>query len=256
MVTEPSKQGKLDIRHVFKNFSGTDGQAVDVINDLNLSIEPFEFVSLVGPSGCGKTTLLRMICGLEKPDQGELYLDDQLITEPSYERGLVFQDAELFQWCNVEKNVAFGLKARHIYKERKDDVKKYIDMVGLTGFEKALPHHLSGGMAQRVSLARTLINHPKVLLLDEPFGALDAFTRTSMQNSLIDIWQQQRMTVVMVTHDVEEAVYLSEKIVVMSPRPAGIKTIIENPMSYPRQKDSNEFLEIRKNIFSELEFDI
>lgn len=248
------EKGGLLIDNVSLAFPSMQEESVDVLKNVNLNIAPGEFVVLVGPSGCGKTTLLRTMCGLEAPQEGVVMLDGNKIDGPNCDCGFVFQKPILFEWANVEKNVAFGLKARKIYKNHLEDIPKYIDMVGLKGFEKSYPHQLSGGMAQRVSLARTLITHPRVLLLDEPFGALDAFTRVDIQNKLLDIWEEQKMTIVMVTHDVDEAIYLSSKIVVMTPRPARIKTVMDNSLPMRRNKNSAEFIEFRKQIFAELEF--
>lgn len=228
------------------------GEENDAVDNVSLDIKPGEFVSFMGPSGCGKTTLLRIIAGLLKPDEGQLYLDGEEIKGPGYERGLVFQNPELFEWLNVEQNVAFGLKARKVYKEQKENVQKYIDMVGLNGFEKALPHHLSGGMQQRTAFARALINHPKVLLLDEPFGALDAFTRVSLQDRLIELWKSIGYTAIMVTHDVEEAVVLSQKVVVMTGRPAKVSKIFEINQDYPRNRNSIEMVELKQKILEEM----
>lgn len=244
--------GHIKINNVSKQFSNLLGEENPAVNQVSLDIMPGEFVCLMGPSGCGKTTLLRIIAGLLKPDEGELFLDEELIKGPSYERGLVFQNPELFQWMNVEQNVAFGLKARKIYAQQKENVQKYIDMVGLTGFEKALPHHLSGGMQQRATFARALINQPKVLLLDEPFGALDAFTRVALQERLIELWKTFGYTAVMVTHDVEEAIVLATKIVVMSDRPATVKKIFSNDFTYPRDRDSHESIALKKEILKVL----
>lgn len=252
MVKE--KNGRVEIRSVEKKFTGQNGNEMLALCDVNLTVEPEEFVTLIGPSGCGKTTLLRLICGLEKPSDGNLYLDGEQILGTSSERGLVFQNPELFMWMNIENNVAFGLKARKIFKENKSEVQKYIELVGLNGFEKSYPHQLSGGMAQRASLARTLINQPKVLLLDEPFGALDAFTRLDMQQKLLDIWIKQRMTMIMVTHDVDEAVLLSSRIIVMSPRPARIKEVIQNELPRPRDRNSVDFLQLRRKVYNLLDF--
>lgn len=244
--------GHIRICDVSKKFTNLMGEENPAVSHVSLDIESGEFVCLMGPSGCGKTTLLRIIAGLLKADEGELFLDGDLITGPGCERGLVFQNPELFQWMNVEQNVAFGLKARKIYAQEKDNVQKYIDMVGLTGFEKALPHHLSGGMQQRVAFARALINHPKVLLLDEPFGALDAFTRVALQERLIELWQTFGYTAVMVTHDVEEAVVLATKIVVMSDRPARVEKIFDQPASYPRDRNSDEMIQMKRDILKVL----
>lgn len=240
--------GRIQLRQVSKTFINPMGEKNPVVNQVSLDIQAGEFVCLMGPSGCGKTTLLRIIAGLLKPDEGELTLEEEKITGPGCERGLVFQNPELFQWMRVEQNVAFGLKARKVYAEQKEEVQKYIDMVGLKGFEKALPHHLSGGMQQRVAFARAMINQPKVLLLDEPFGALDAFTRVSLQDRMIELWRQFGYTAIMVTHDVEEAVVLATKIVVMSDRPATVEKIFDNHFEYPRDRNANEILERKKEI--------
>lgn len=244
--------GRIQLRQVSKTFINPMGEKNPVVNQVSLDIQAGEFVCLMGPSGCGKTTLLRIIAGLLKPDEGELTLEEEKITGPGCERGLVFQNPELFQWMRVEQNVAFGLKARKVYAEQKEEVQKYIDMVGLKGFEKALPHHLSGGMQQRVAFARAMINQPKVLLLDEPFGALDAFTRVSLQERMIELWRQFGYTAIMVTHDVEEAVVLATKIVVMSDRPATVEKIFDNHFEYPRDRNANEILERKKEILSVL----
>lgn len=244
--------GRIQLRQVSKTFINPMGEKNPVVNQVSLDIQAGEFVCLMGPSGCGKTTLLRIIAGLLKPDEGELTLEEEKITGPGCERGLVFQNPELFQWMKVEQNVAFGLKARKVYAEQKEEVQKYIDMVGLKGFEKALPHHLSGGMQQRVAFARAMINQPKVLLLDEPFGALDAFTRVSLQDRMIELWRQFGYTAIMVTHDVEEAVVLATKIVVMSDRPATVEKIFDNHFEYPRDRNANEILERKKEILSVL----
>ena len=211
-------------------------------------------MSFIGPSGCGKTTLLRLIAGLTKPASGEITLDGEKIDGPHYERGLVFQNPTLFPWLSIYDNVAFGLKARKIFKDKKQEVSEYLSLVGLENFASSYPHQLSGGMAQRASLARALIGHPKVLLLDEPLGALDAFTRMNMQDELLRIRSEKSMTMIMVTHDVDEALYLSDKIVVMSPRPAKIEDIIDVKMFRPRQRNNPEFLRLRSQILKTLHY--
>ena len=243
-----SGHGHIEIKNVSKKFVNLLGEEMPTVKDVTLDIAPGEFVCLMGPSGCGKTTLLRMIAGLITADEGQLFLDGELLEKPGYERGLVFQNPELFKWMTVEENVAFGLKARKVYKQEKENVQKYIDLVGLHGFEKSLPHHLSGGMQQRAAFARALINHPKVLLLDEPFGALDAFTRTALQERLVELWNTFGMTAVMVTHDVEEAVVLATKIVVVSDRPASVKEVINNDLPYPRDRNAEQAIELKKHI--------
>lgn len=240
--------GKIYVKNIENVFKGPDGEDVVALSNLNLEVKAGEFISLVGPSGCGKSTLLRLITGLDNPTEGEITLDGVVIKGAGPERGLVFQNPKLFPWNNVYDNVAFGLRARKVFNEKKADVDEFINLVGLKGFEKAYPHHLSGGMSQRASLARALINHPKVLLLDEPLGALDALTRVNMQDELIKIWKNRKATMIMVTHDVEEAIYMSNKVVVMTPRPAKIDKIIDINLPYPRVRDSKEFLDLRNEI--------
>lgn len=248
------KSGNIVIENVSKYFDQADGSVLTALDGVNLNIKPGSFVSLIGPSGCGKTTLLRAIAGLNCADKGNIFLDGELIQKPGYERGFAFQQANLYPWLNIEKNISFGLRARGIYKEKKEDVKEYIEMVGLKGFEKSYPHQLSGGMNQRASLARALVGHPKVLLLDEPFGALDAFTRMNMQDEILRIWKQQNMTMIMVTHDVDEAVYLSDQVVVMTPRPAKIEKIIDIELSRPRARGNQDFLHYRTKILKILNY--
>lgn len=198
--------------------------------------------------------MLRLLAGLDQPTEGAVYLDGEKITRPNFDRGLVFQDPNLFPWLNIYDNISFGLRARHIFKQKRDSVREFMDLVGLTGFEKSYPHQLSVGMCQRASLARALIGHPKALLLDEPLGALDAFTRMNMQDELLRIKAEQNMTMVMVTHDVDEAVYLSNKVVVMSPRPAKIEEILEVHLSQPRDRNNPEFIRLRSEILKVLDF--
>ena len=226
-MVDEKKYGHIEIKNVSKRYINLAGEENDAVDNVSLDIKPGEFVSFMGPSGCGKTTLLRIIAGLLKPDEGQLYLDGEEIKGPGYERGLVFQNPELFEWLNVEQNVAFGLKARKVYKEQKENVQKYIDMVGLNGFEK-------------------------VLLLDEPFGALDAFTRVSLQDRLIELWKSIGYTAIMVTHDVEEAVVLSQKVVVMTGRPAKVSKIFEINQDYPRNRNSIEMVELKQKILEEM----
>jgi sulfonate transport system ATP-binding protein len=246
--------GEIKIENVSKSFTNPDGSVVNALNGVNLDIEPGSFISLIGPSGCGKTTLLRAIAGLGLADEGTVFLDGEPVTAPGHERGFAFQQANLYPWLSIENNIAFGLRARGIYKEKKEDVKEYIEMVGLTGFENSYPHQLSGGMNQRASLARALVGHPKVLLLDEPLGALDAFTRMNMQDEILKIWKDQKMTMIMVTHDVDEAVYLADKIVVMTPRPAKIEKVIDVHLSQPRDRNNPEFIRLRSEILKILDF--
>lgn len=246
--------GCIKVENVHKKFKSSDplGEDIVALNGLNLNIEPGTFISLIGPSGCGKSTLLRLIAGLDTPTQGEIFLDEEKIAKPSYERGFAFQGSNLFPWLTVRENIAFGLKARHTYKQNKKEVEEFIKLVGLEGFEKSYPYQLSGGMSQRASLARALVGHPKVLLLDEPLGALDAFTRMNMQDEILRLWQNYNMTMVMVTHDVDEAVYLSDKVVVMSARPSKIEKIIDIDLPRPRIRKQDYFNLYRNEILEVL----
>ena len=246
--------GEIMIRKATKRFRQPDGSEIVAVNGVDLQIRAGEFVSFIGPSGCGKSTLLRMIAGLGLADDGEVSLDGERITGPSWERGLVFQNPMLFPWLNIYHNVSFGLHARGVYQKKKDEVERFLALVGLESFQKSYPHQLSGGMAQRASLARALVNHPKVLLLDEALGALDAFTRMSMQDELLRIWREEGTTMVMVTHDVDEAIYLSDRVVVMTPRPAKIEKCIQVQLSRPRSRSNPEFLRLRSEILKLLDF--
>ncbi|HEY3898381.1 MAG TPA: ABC transporter ATP-binding protein [Chthoniobacter sp.] len=224
------------------------------LDGISLEVAAGDLVSIVGPSGCGKSTLLRMIAGLEAPTTGELWVGSTPITAPSAERGLVFQDPNLFPWCTVRRNIEAGLVARGVLREKRHEVDEFINLVGLDSFADAFPHHLSGGMAQRVALARALINHPKVLLLDEPLGALDAFTRMRMQDEVLRLWEGRGTTMLFVTHDIDEAIYMSSRIVIMSPRPGRIERVIEVTLPRPRERSSREFLQLRGDILELLHF--
>jgi ABC-type nitrate/sulfonate/bicarbonate transport system ATPase subunit len=257
-VSEKQGVGTITARGISKEFIHTDGETIVALNNLDVDIRAGEFICLIGPSGCGKSTFLRLIAGLNPPTTGEIKLDDQVILNPGYERGLVFQDPTLFPWLTIYDNIAYGLKTRHVYKENKKEVEEFIKLVGLQGFGKSYPHQLSGGMAQRASLARALVNHPKVLLLDEPLGALDAFTRMNMQDEILRIWKERGTTMIMVTHDVDEAIYLSDRVFVMTPRPAKIEEIIEVNIgrgeNFGRQRDNEDFLKLRSKILQILDF--
>jgi ABC-type nitrate/sulfonate/bicarbonate transport system ATPase subunit len=224
------------------------------LDRVSLSIAPGELVSLVGPSGCGKSTLLRLIAGLDASEAGELWVGTEAITTPSAERGLVFQDPNLFPWLTVRRNIETGLVARRVLHEKRHEVDEFMRLVGLESFARAFPHHLSGGMAQRVALARALINHPKVLLLDEPLGALDAFTRMRMQDEVLRLWEARGTTMLLVTHDIDEAIYMSDRIVIMTPRPGRIERTITVDLDRPRQRNSPEFLCLRGDILELLHF--
>lgn len=246
----------LVVRDVKKSFPAPDNplsrrQALD---EVTFSVAAGELVSLVGPSGCGKSTLLRLIAGLDSADAGDLLVGSERITEPNAERGLVFQDPNLFPWLTVRRNIQAGLVARGVLQEKKTEVDQFMRLVGLETFANVYPHHLSGGMAQRAALARALINHPKVLLLDEPLGALDAFTRMRMQDEVLRIWEARRTTMLLVTHDIDEAIYMSDRIMIMTPRPGKIERTIEVPLTRPRQRDSADFLRLRSDILNFLHF--
>lgn len=246
--------GKIEIKNVTKIFGNENDEKVTALNDVNIEIPAGSFVSLIGPSGCGKTTLLRCIAGLEKPTSGTISVDGEQVTAPGSDRGFAFQQANLFPWLTIRENIAFGLKARHLYKERKNDVDEFIKLVGLEDFANSYPHQISGGMNQRASLARSLVGHPKILLLDEPLGALDAFTRMTMQDEILRIWKEHEMTMLMVTHDVDEAVYLSDYVVVMTSRPAKVEKIIKIDMSRPRSRGQDVFLKYRTDILGILDY--
>lgn len=253
MISENiKKKGSISINGINRTYTDANGSEIEALQDINIEIKPGEFLSLIGPSGCGKTTLLRLIAGLDQAQSGYIYLDGEKISGTHYERGYVFQHANLFPWENIQNNIAAGLKARKIYKEKKEDVAHFIELSGLKGFEKSYPHQLSGGMAQRASLARALINDPKVLLLDEPLGALDSFTRFDLQDKLLELWNERGTTTVLVTHDVDEAVYLSDRIVIMTPRPGKIESIIDVKLKRPRVRNSEEFIALRSDILERL----
>lgn len=244
--------GDISIEHLSKTFRN-DNTSTVAIEDFSLNIKQGELVSLVGPSGCGKTTLLRMIAGLEEPTSGQVRIGDRVCTAPGPDRGMVFQDFALFPWRSVRGNVEYGLEIAGVPKaERRERVDRYLEIVGLTKFADARIHELSGGMKQRVGIARAMVTKPDVILMDEPFGALDAQTRNIMQAELIKLLAKTEQTIVFVTHSVDEAVFLSDRIIVLTKRPAKIKEIVELPMARPRDRASPEFTGIRKEILAEL----
>jgi sulfonate transport system ATP-binding protein len=244
--------GSITINSIYRTYLDANGNETEVLKDVSLKINPGEFISLIGPSGCGKTTLMRLIAGLDKPQSGEVLLDEELIKGTDYQRGYVFQQANLFPWETIENNISAGLKARKIFKQQKNQIAHYIKLAGLEGFEKSFPHQISGGMAQRASLVRALINNPKVLLLDEPLGALDSFTRFDLQDKLLELWTDRGTTMILVTHDVDEAIYLSDRIVIMSPRPGKIEEVIEVKLGRARARSEENFLRLRAEILEKL----
>jgi ABC-type nitrate/sulfonate/bicarbonate transport system ATPase subunit len=244
----------LRVVSVSMHFVAADGSDVHALEGATMTVAAGEMVSLVGPSGCGKSTLLRLLAGLDAPSGGELWVGNERIFAPSAERGLVFQDPNLFPWLTVRRNVEAGLVARGVLRERRHEVDPFLKLVGLEAFAGAYPHQLSGGMAQRVAVARALVNHPKVLLLDEPLGALDAFTRMRMQDEVLRLWQARGTTMLLVTHDIDEAIYMSDRIVIMTPRPGRIDRIIDVPLVRPRQRNHPDFFALRAEILELLHF--
>ena len=241
---------------VSKHFTNPDSvdDEVHALDGVSLDVAAGELISLIGPSGCGKSTLLRLVAGLDFPDTGELWVGNERISGANAERGLVFQDPNLFPWLTVRRNIEAGLVARGVLHGKRQEVDDFMRLVGLEAFSDTFPHHLSGGMAQRVGLARALINSPKVLLLDEPLGALDAFTRMRMQDEVLRLWQARGTTMVLVTHDIDEAIYMSERIVIMTPQPGRIERTIAVDLERPRHRNSEEFLHLRGRILELLHF--
>ncbi|KUK31464.1 MAG: ABC transporter related protein [Thermoanaerobacterales bacterium 50_218] len=242
---------KLEIRNVSKTFETRYGK-VEALKDVSLQIAPNEFAVIVGPSGCGKSTILNIVAGLEKTTSGTVLMDGKEITGPGADRGMVFQSYTLFPWYTVRKNVEFGLLIRGVpADERRRIAEHYIEMVGLKGFEEIYPSGLSGGMKQRVAIARALANNPEVLLMDEPFGALDAQTRVVMQELLLEIWEQAQTTILFITHDIDEAVFLADTVYVMSRRPGTIKARISVNLPRPRNHkiyETPEFISLKSQI--------
>ncbi len=248
-----AQQGHLEIRNVAKQFQ-VAGAPLPVLDSVNLSVAAGEFVTIVGASGCGKSTLLRLVAGLDREYGGTIDYDGAGIDGPSLDRGLVFQEPRLFPWLSVAQNVALGLlNADMDTAAKRRSVAEHIDLVDLSGFENAFPHQLSGGMAQRAAIARGLVNRPGLLLLDEPFGALDALTRARLQAELQRIWSHERITMVLVTHDVDEAVYLGDRVVVMAPRPGRIAETFEVGLAHPRDRSDAALLRTRNAVLAALE---
>lgn len=242
----------LQVDHITRTFK-IDADTLTALDDVSLDIAKGEFVTIVGASGCGKSTLLRLLAGLDVASAGTIRHAGKAVAEPSLDRGIVFQEPRLFPWLTVEQNVALGLlNSRQAKARRAELVREHLELVGLGGFGGVYPHQLSGGMAQRAGIARGLVSRPNVLLLDEPFGALDAIMKARLQDELQEIWAKENVTMVLVTHDVEEAVYLGDRVVVMSPRPGRIREIVPVKLSRPRRRTSNEIVNIRDRVLRSL----
>ena len=237
------------VRNVSKYYTGTDEKEVQALKDVNFTVKEGEFVCIVGPSGCGKSTLLEVIAGLLDATSGEITLDDKKIKGTSRDIGVVFQDASLFPWRTISRNVAFGMEIAKIpKKEQEKRIEKYIEMVNLKGFEHKYPSQLSGGMRQRTGLARTFAMEPKVILMDEPFSAVDHLTRCKLQEELISIWEKEKKTIIFVTHDINEAVYLADRIILLSPRPSSVQKIYEVPHKEKRDRNAKALIDIASEV--------
>ncbi len=254
-TTAPAKTGAhIDIQHVSHWFKLPNG-VLQVLDDISLTVAPGEFVALLGPSGCGKSTLLRLVAGLEPATTGQVTQDETKITRPDPSRIVVFQDPTLYPWRKVWDNVALGLQARGLLKEQRHRVDDALALVGLTEFADAFPHQLSGGMAQRVALARALVNDPQLLVLDEPLGKLDSLTRLQMQSELVSLWQRNGFSALLVTHDVEEALFLANRVIIFSDRPARIRAEIKVDLPYPRHRGDARLAELRHEALRHLGLD-
>ncbi|APA89416.1 ABC transporter ATP-binding protein (plasmid) [Paraburkholderia sprentiae WSM5005] len=250
-----TRQGaRLDVHNVSHRFA-LRGAALPVLDDVSLSIEPGEFVALLGPSGCGKSTLLRLVAGLDVPAQGTIHADGERVGGPDPSRVVVFQDPTLFPWRTVRDNVGLGPDARRMKRDAAARIDAALELVGLSEFANAFPHQLSGGMAQRAALARALVNDPQLLVLDEPFGKLDSLTRMRMQGELVQLWQAQGFSVLLVTHDVEEALYVANRVIVFSERPARIVAQVRNDAPYPRHRDDPALVALRRQVLAQLGLD-
>jgi sulfonate transport system ATP-binding protein len=252
MATAISTQtNELTLHRVGKRFA-RDKHVPPVLDGVDLTVTQGEFVAIVGASGCGKSTLLRLIAGLDDQFDGDIEFGGERVRTTDLARGLVFQDHRLFPWLDVEQNIAVALRnSGRSKEEQRQAVADHIDLVGLKGYEKHHPHQLSGGMAQRVSIARGLVNRPRLLLLDEPFGALDALTRSRMQTELQSIWESERITMILVTHDVDEAVFLADRVVVMQARPGRISKVVDIGLTRPRRRSDPAFVGLRDDILSD-----
>ena len=245
----------LQLENVSKSFAKIETDEVThALTSVTTTMESGEFISLVGPSGCGKSTMLRLVAGLISPTTGKLTVNDEEIGEPGPDRGMMFQKATLFPWLTVYDNIAFSLRMQGKLKGNEDKVEKMIEIIGLQNFRTDYPGQLSGGMAQRVALVRSLINEPDILLLDEPLGALDAFTRMNMQDEILKIWQEKQQLALMVTHDVDEAIYMGTRVLVMDAHPGRVIADITIDLPFPRDRSSQKFVEYRNDILNKLHF--
>ena len=249
------KKVVLELEHVSKSFAKVESDDVtNALHDITVTMESGEFISLVGPSGCGKSTILRLVAGLIHPTLGKVTVNGREIDGPSPERGMVFQKPTLFPWLTVEKNIAFSLEMQGTLRGNEEKVRRMLHVLGLENFKDDYPAQLSGGMAQRVALVRSLINQPEILLLDEPLGALDAFTRMNMQDEILNIWSHRRQLALMVTHDVDEAIYMGTRILVMDAAPGRILADIKIDEGFPRDRSSASFVAYRNDILHRLHF--
>jgi NitT/TauT family transport system ATP-binding protein len=256
VAVPPARGARIEVRGVSHSFQvptrKREPSLLQVLDAVDLQVAPGEFVALLGPSGCGKSTLLRLVAGLEPATAGQISQDGQPITRPDPSRIVVFQDPTLFPWRTVWDNVALGPQARGLLKQQIERVEQVLQLVGLSEFARSYPHQLSGGMAQRVALARALVNDPKLLVLDEPLGKLDSLTRLQMQGELVRLWQQQGYSSLLVTHDVEEALFLAQRVVIFSPRPARIVAELHVELAYPRHRGDPALRELRRIALSHL----
>ncbi|WP_100065378.1 ABC transporter ATP-binding protein [Miniphocaeibacter massiliensis] len=245
----------IHINDVNKIFSDINSNELSALKDINLEIKAGEFVSIVGSSGSGKSTLLRLVAGLDTPTSGSISIGKDKVNGSNSKVGMMFQEPTLLPWKSVIKNISFGVELKNEKTKEKEQLIEYlIEKVGLETFENSYPHELSGGMAQRVSLVRALSTEPEILLLDEPLGALDAFTRSKIQEEIVNIWLERKFTTVMVTHDIEEAVYFSNRIIVMSPRPGQIRSEVVVKLPYPRDRNSLEFFKYKEEVMKHLNY--
>ncbi len=245
----------IEVKNINKSFKSKKNDQLSVLSDVNLTINDGELVCLLGPSGCGKTTLLRLIAGLDQPTSGEIIANGEKVVKPSGDRAVIFQQYSLFPWLTVLQNVTFGLEMtkKGSKEENIETAERYLTRVGLIDFKDSYPHELSGGMKQRVAIIRSLLNHSPILLMDEPFSALDMQNRHKLQEQLIGVWKRFENTIVFVTHDVDEAVYLADKIVIMDKNPGRIAYVVDVDIERPRKRDSKEFIALQERIVEDLD---